>query len=578
MGAPKLFFNYFKHVPDDLVITSMPGTIISAVGTLIMIVLFVFELQHYMTVTSSTTLVVDELVDEVLRVNFNVTMHQVACEHLSVDVSDMTGTTRHNITKDILKWRLDSSQLQVESAAVVAMKSAGEGSASRHDNHDLNWGDVFDPNEYEPLDTNMSTPLTEETFVSFLEHHELVLVNFFAPWCIWCRRLEPVYIEAAHKIPSLGFHGHARMAQVDCVANQAFCTKNNIRAYPTLRMYKDGDPVNFELFTGDRTIGVLLDFIKQQMDAYKKSHVVVQKESAATFSVRHGALTTGNDLYRAAMSEAQAQVYCGSNEACSGFTWQSKGVPSPSPPAKKGELVKVGPELPMVYFKSGLTPHTAYAHLNNDPAWSSYVKMTNGTKVISTAGSLLHGPEGCRVAGHLQVRKVPGALRLILHSDDHDHEAHLMNASHLIHDFWLGEPLTRAQIRRLPAADHHEVLGATSHRLQGLPFISKDAGHSHVHYLKVVTKLLKHYDSPYDTMAYKYTVHSNKFQAPKGKDVAIEFRYDLSPISIVVTQESVPFYKFITSACAIIGGVFTVIGFLENIIHHTATALQKKQL
>jgi len=106
MGAPKLFFNYFKHVPDDLVITSMPGTIISAVGTLIMIVLFVFELQHYMTVTSSTTLVVDELVDEVLRVNFNVTMHQVACEHLSVDVSDMTGTTRHNITKDILKWRL----------------------------------------------------------------------------------------------------------------------------------------------------------------------------------------------------------------------------------------------------------------------------------------------------------------------------------------------------------------------------------------------------------------------------------------------------------------------------------------
>ena len=77
----------------------MPGTVISAVGTLIMVVLFIFELQHYMTITSSTTLVVDELVDEVLRVNFNVTLYQVPCEHLSVDVSDMTGTTRHNITK-----------------------------------------------------------------------------------------------------------------------------------------------------------------------------------------------------------------------------------------------------------------------------------------------------------------------------------------------------------------------------------------------------------------------------------------------------------------------------------------------
>ena len=54
----------------------MPGTVISAVGTLIMVVLFIFELQHYMTVTTSTTLVVDELVDEVLRVNFNVTLHE----------------------------------------------------------------------------------------------------------------------------------------------------------------------------------------------------------------------------------------------------------------------------------------------------------------------------------------------------------------------------------------------------------------------------------------------------------------------------------------------------------------------
>lgn len=54
----------------------------------------------------------------------------------------------------------------------------------------------------------------------------------------------------------------------------------------------------------------------------------------------------------------------------------------------------------------------------------------------------------------------------------------------------------------------------------------------------MVTKLIQHYDTPFDTIAYKYSVHSNKFQAPKGKDVAIEFRYDLSPISIVIKQAS----------------------------------------
>lgn len=129
-------------------ISSLPGTIISAVGTLIMIILFVFELQHYVraaasallthwreliasprpqfTVTTSTTLVVDELVDEVLRVNFNLTLYQVPCEHLSVDVSDMTGTTRHNITK----VRGASDRLVTDLTAAAASSVAA--SVSQH--------------------------------------------------------------------------------------------------------------------------------------------------------------------------------------------------------------------------------------------------------------------------------------------------------------------------------------------------------------------------------------------------------------------------------------------------------------
>ena len=97
----------------------------------------------------------------------------------------------------------------------------------------------------------------------------------------------------AAQVPTLHFHGHARMAQIDCVANQEFCLKNHIRArhnnntsaawptrrdrhlphlagaYPTLRMYKDGDPINFELFTGQRTVDDVLKFIQQQMLLYK---------------------------------------------------------------------------------------------------------------------------------------------------------------------------------------------------------------------------------------------------------------------------------------------------------------------
>ncbi len=213
MGA-KLLFNYFKHVPDDLVINSPAGRVISLVGTLLMLVLFVCEVQAYLKVNVATTLVVDELNDEVLRANFNITLHQVPCDFLSLDVSDLTGTSRHNITKDILKWRLDSEQRPF-SMATTAHTTGHVG--EQHENHDLFFEEQDD---YEPPDATLSQPLSEDSFAPFLAQHELTVVNFFAPWCIWCRRLEPIYLDAAHHIPDLHFHGHARLSQVGRASNR----------------------------------------------------------------------------------------------------------------------------------------------------------------------------------------------------------------------------------------------------------------------------------------------------------------------------------------------------------------------
>ena len=57
-------------------ISSTPGIVISAAGTLLLLVLFVFQLKDYLAIGSETSLVVDELVDDTLRVNFNVTLHE----------------------------------------------------------------------------------------------------------------------------------------------------------------------------------------------------------------------------------------------------------------------------------------------------------------------------------------------------------------------------------------------------------------------------------------------------------------------------------------------------------------------
>lgn len=213
-------------------------------------------------------------------------------------------------------------------------------------------------------------------------------------------------------------------------------------------MYKDGDPTNFELFTGARTREAILGFVQAQMDLYKKSHVVASADAAAKFVVKHGALSAGSDLYRARLDAAAAQTYCGANAKCAGFTWQP--APAAGAPPKPGAVSKPE-EPPLVYFKGGISVEAAHASMNNDQAWTSYIKLANATTADSSRGSLAHGPEGCRIAGHLNVRKVPGTLRLGLRSTEHDHEHDLINSSHVVHELWFGETRPGREPRTLPA-------------------------------------------------------------------------------------------------------------------------------
>ena len=107
----------------------------------------------------------------------------------------------------------------------------------------------------------------------------------------------------------------------------------------------------------------------------------------------------------------------------------------------------------MMFFKGSFgNPKDVSGHVNTDQAWTSYIKQSNATAAISTAGSLHHGPEGCQIAGHLQVRKVPGTLRFVLHSPEHDHEHEHINSTHLVNEFWFGDPLTEWQVTSPPRA------------------------------------------------------------------------------------------------------------------------------
>ena len=52
------------------------------------------------------------------------------------------------------------------------------------------------------------------------------------------------------------------MAHVDCVAQPTLCMKLNIRAYPTIHVFRDADEHPVETYHGDRTEAAILKFIK----------------------------------------------------------------------------------------------------------------------------------------------------------------------------------------------------------------------------------------------------------------------------------------------------------------------------
>lgn len=44
------------------------------------------------------------------------------------------------------------------------------------------------------------------------------------------------------------------------------------------------------------------------------------------------------------------------------------------------------------------------------------------------------------------------------------------------------------------------------------------------------------------------------------------FAFDLSPMAVRIAREPKPFYSFITSMCAVIGGTFTVFGLMNGVL------------
>ncbi len=76
--------------------------------------------------------------------------------------------------------------------------------------------------------------LTTEKFAETVEQEGIVVIDFWASWCAPCRMFAPTFEAAANK------HEDIVWAKVDTEAEPEIAGALNIRAIPTLMIFRDG--------------------------------------------------------------------------------------------------------------------------------------------------------------------------------------------------------------------------------------------------------------------------------------------------------------------------------------------------
>jgi len=112
----------------------------------------------------------------------------------------------------------------------------------------------------EKVDESDVVILTESNFEDEVNDKELMLVEFYAPWCGHCKSLTPEYAKAAAELKS--HDPPIPLGKVDATVHSKLAGKFSVSGYPTLKVFRLGKETDYK---GPRKAAGIFQYMKKQV-------------------------------------------------------------------------------------------------------------------------------------------------------------------------------------------------------------------------------------------------------------------------------------------------------------------------
>ena len=115
------------------------------------------------------------------------------------------------------------------------------------------------PPQQRPKQVSAVLMLTESSFDQALSENDVILVEFYAPWCAHCKKLAPDYERAATTLRN--DQADVALAKIDATAEHGPTARFAIQGYPTLLLFQHSEEI--DNYLGERTASLIVDYMRK---------------------------------------------------------------------------------------------------------------------------------------------------------------------------------------------------------------------------------------------------------------------------------------------------------------------------